>query len=141
MKLKETTRCLLLQLWMKNVNQWHLPTDGEPSPPKPGNSQSGYPVMYPAYFSSVPFPFPMWPGYSTEPTKVDTHEVLKPTAVHSKSPINVDELVGMSNLSLGEPKGQAGPSSLSLNLVEGSSRQSAFHANPSSGSSRRPEKN
>ncbi|XP_050376222.1 transcription factor MYBS3 [Argentina anserina] len=110
-------------------------SDGEPSPPKPDNSQSCYPVMYPAYFSPFPFPFPMWPGYSTEPTKVDTHEVLKPTAVHSKSPINVDELVGMSNLSLGEPKGQAGPSSLSLNLVEGSSRQSAFHANPSSGSS------
>lgn len=69
-------------------------------------------------------------GYDTEPTK-DTHEVLKPTAVHSKSPINVDELVGMSKLSLGESIGDSGSSSLSLKL-DGSSRQSAFHANPAS---------
>lgn len=66
---------------------------------------------------------------------METHEVLKPTAVHSKSPINVDELVGMSKLSLGESIGHAGPSSLTLKLLEGSSRQSAFHANPASGSS------
>lgn len=110
--------------------------DGEAAPPKPESTQASFPVMYPAYVTPYfPFSFPFWSGYNAEPTKKETHEVLKPTAVHSKSPINVDELVGMSKLSLGESIGQSGPSSLSLKLVEGSSRQSAFHANPASGSS------
>lgn len=97
----------------------------------PEGPQYPYPVVYPAY--AAPF-FPMsiqiWPGYNVEPPKEETHEVVKPTAVHSKSPINVDELVGMSKLSLGESLGDAGPSSLSLKLAEGSARPSAFHANP-----------
>ncbi|XP_015896639.3 transcription factor MYBS3 [Ziziphus jujuba] len=112
--------------------------DGESVPPKPDNSQSSYPVIYPAYFSPFfPFSLPFWSGHdnSTETNKKEMHEVLKPTAVHSKSPINVDELVGMSKLSLGESIGHSGPSSLSLKLLDGSSRQSAFHANPGSGSS------
>ncbi|KAK9274677.1 hypothetical protein L1049_021928 [Liquidambar formosana] len=110
--------------------------DGEPVNPNPESSQNCYPVIFPAYVSPFfPFSFPFWSGYNVEQTKKETHEVLKPTAVHSKSPINVDELVGMSKLSLGESIGNAGPSSLSLNLVEGSTRQSAFHANPASGSS------
>ncbi|PON97714.1 GAMYB transcription factor [Trema orientale] len=113
--------------------------DGEPAPPKLDNSsQSCYPVIYPAYISPFfPFPVPFWSGYenNTDANKKETHEVLKPTAVHSKSPINVDELVGMSKLSLGESIGHDGPSPLSLKLLEGSSRQSAFHANPGSSSS------
>ncbi|KAG6780664.1 hypothetical protein POTOM_013531 [Populus tomentosa] len=110
--------------------------DGEPPPPKPDSSQSAYPVVYPSYFSPFfTYAFPFWSGHSAEPTKTETHEVLKPTAVHSKSPINVDELVGMSKLSLGESIGQDGPSSLSQKLLEGSPRQSAFHANPASNSS------
>lgn len=110
--------------------------DGEPAPPKPENSQSCIPMMYHAAYVSqfFPFTYPYWSAYNTEPTQKETHEVLKPTAVHSKSPINVDELVGMSKLSLGESIGQNGPSSLSLKLDEGSSKQSAFHANPASGS-------
>ncbi|XP_040986970.1 transcription factor KUA1 [Juglans microcarpa x Juglans regia] len=107
--------------------------DGDPVPPNQDSSQPPYPLVYPAYFSPFfPFSFPFWPGYTTEATKKETHEVLKPTAVHSKSSINVDELVGMSKLSLGESIGHAGTSSLSLKLLEGSSRQSAFHANPAS---------
>ncbi|KAH1074986.1 hypothetical protein J1N35_027314 [Gossypium stocksii] len=107
--------------------------EGEPVPhPTLEISEPCYPVVYPAYFPPFyPFSFPYWMGYNTEPTKTDMHEVVKPTAVHSKSPINVDELVGMSKLSLGESIGDNGPSSLSLKL-DGSSRQSAFHANPSS---------
>ncbi|TYJ06414.1 hypothetical protein E1A91_A12G232400v1 [Gossypium mustelinum] len=107
--------------------------DGESVPhPTSEISEPCYPVVYPAYFPPFyPFSFPYWMGYNTEPTKTDTHEVVKPTAVHSKSPINVDELVGMSKLSLGESIGDNGPSSLSLKL-DGSPRQSAFHANPSS---------
>ncbi|XWS62018.1 hypothetical protein CRYUN_Cryun07bG0174900 [Craigia yunnanensis] len=109
--------------------------DGETVPPKLESSQPCYPVVYPAYFPPFfPFSFPYWMGCNTEPTKKDTHKVVKPTAVHSKSPINVDELVGMSKLSLGESIGDSGPSSLSLKL-DGSSRQSAFHANPASGDS------
>ncbi|KAI7989163.1 Transcription factor KUA1 [Camellia lanceoleosa] len=115
--------------------------DGEqPVLQKPDSSQHCYPVMFPAYITQfLPFSVPFWPGgHSTEAAKMEeTHEVLKPTAVHSKSPINVDELVGMSNLSIGESLGDAGPSPLSLKLLEGSSsRQSAFQANPGSGSSR-----
>ncbi|XVF10876.1 hypothetical protein REPUB_Repub07fG0221000 [Reevesia pubescens] len=109
--------------------------DEETVPPKLESSQPCYPVVYPAYFPPFfPFSFPYWMGYNTEPTKKDAHEVVKPTAVHSKSPINVDELVGMSKLSLGESIGDSSPSSLSLKL-DGSSRQSAFHANPASGNS------
>lgn len=112
--------------------------DGEPAPSKPENTQSSYPMLYPAYYSPVfPFPLPYWSGYSpAESTKKETHEVLKPTAVHSKSPINVDELVGISKLSLGESIADSAPSSLSLKLnEEGPSRQSAFHATPGCGSS------
>lgn len=111
--------------------------EAEAVPPKPDSSQSIYPVIYPAYFPPFfPFSFPFWSGCNAETSKKEeTHEVLKPTAVHSKSPINVDELVGMSKLSLGESIADAGPSSLSLKLLEGSSRQSAFHANPASNAS------
>ncbi|XP_039036320.1 transcription factor MYBS3-like isoform X2 [Hibiscus syriacus] len=101
--------------------------DGEPVPPTMESSQPCYPVVHrPPFF---PLLFPYWMGYNTEPIKTDTHEVVKPTAVHSTSPINVDELVGMSKLSLGECIGDNRPSSLSLRL-DGSSRQSAFHPNP-----------
>ncbi|XP_057977042.1 transcription factor KUA1 [Malania oleifera] len=110
--------------------------EGEPVLPKPDDAQGCYPVVFPAYVSPFfPLPFPFWSGYSSEPAKTETHEVLKPTAIHSKSPINVDELVGMSKLSLGDSLTDAGPSSLSLKLLEGSTRQSAFHANSASGGS------
>ncbi|KAF8412436.1 hypothetical protein HHK36_000400 [Tetracentron sinense] len=110
--------------------------DGEPVPPKPESSQCSYPVIFPAYFSPFfPFSFPFWPGYTAEGATKETHEVVKPTAIHLKSPINVDELVGMSQLSLGESLGDAEPSSLSLKLLEGSTRQSAFHASAATGSS------
>ncbi|KAH0870775.1 hypothetical protein HID58_077797, partial [Brassica napus] len=103
-------------------------------PPPPGS----FPVLYPAYFSPFySFPFPVWPAaYDTEPAKEETHQILRPTAVHSKAaPIKVDQLLGMSKLSLKESS-QNGVSeqSLSLKLVGGSaSRQSAFHPNPASG--------
>ncbi|CAK9173272.1 unnamed protein product [Ilex paraguariensis] len=101
----------------------------ESVPQKPDGSQCAYPVLYPAYIAPCyPFSFPFWSGYGAEPAKTETHEVLKPTAVHSKSPINVDELVGMSKLSLGDSLGEAGPSSLSQKLLNDASRQSAFHA-------------
>ncbi|XP_042050836.1 transcription factor KUA1-like [Salvia splendens] len=110
--------------------------DGDTALTNLEGSQYPYPVMYPAYVAPLfPAPIQFWPGYTTEPVKAETHEVVKPTAVHSKSPINVDELVGMSSLSLGESIGDGGPSALSLKLVEGSTRPSAFQANPASGTS------
>ncbi|KAL6501554.1 hypothetical protein OROGR_026687 [Orobanche gracilis] len=111
--------------------------DSEIGFPTPDVSTFPYPLVYPAYVAPVfPMSVQFWPGYNkTEPVKEETHRVVKPTAVHSKSPINVDELVGMSKLSLGESLGDGGPSTLSLKLVEGSStRPSAFHANDSASS-------
>lgn len=104
--------------------------------PKSEVSHCSYPVIFPGYFSPYfPFSFPFWPGYTAETVEKEAHEVVKPTAVHSKNPINVDELVGMSKLSIGESLGHMAPSSLSLQLLEGSARQSAFHANPATGGS------
>ncbi|XP_010518718.1 PREDICTED: uncharacterized protein LOC104798365 [Tarenaya hassleriana] len=110
---------------------------GEPPVTAEDNTQlqlpASFPVLYPTYFSPFySFTFPVWPaGYVPEPTKKEeSHEILRPTAVHSKAPINVDELLGMSKLSLGESEQQPLP----LNLVGGSStRQSAFHPSPASG--------
>ncbi|XP_039025380.1 transcription factor MYBS3-like isoform X2 [Hibiscus syriacus] len=103
-------------------------------PPKPDTSQPCHPALYPAYFLPFsPFSLPYRMGQNTEQTK-DTHQVIKPMAVHSKSPINVKQLVGLSKLRLGESIGDSGTSSLSLKL-NGSSRASAFHVNPSPGKS------
>lgn len=94
------------------------------------------PPFYPAYLS-VPFPFWAPNVVPTEEGKVETthHQVLKPIPTLPKEPVNVDELVGMSQLNLGETGHlHREPSPLSLKLV-GASRQSAFHANtPVSGS-------
>ncbi|CAA0825415.1 myb-like transcription factor family protein [Striga hermonthica] len=107
------------------------PDNGEiviPAPPE-GPTYAYPPLVYPAYVGPV---FPMMPVqlWTTGPVKEEeAHQVVKPTAVHTKSPIKVDELVGLSKLSLGESLGDGGPNTLSLKLVEGSSnRPSAFHA-------------
>ncbi|EAY79518.1 hypothetical protein OsI_34646 [Oryza sativa Indica Group] len=98
----------------------------------PDNLQSTYPVIVPAYFSPfLQFSVPFWQNQKDEDGPVqETHEIVKPVPVHSKSPINVDELVGMSKLSIGESNQETVSTSLSLNLVGGQNRQSAFHANP-----------
>lgn len=109
--------------------------DGETILSNAENSQCSYPVIFPAYFSPFfPFSLPFWPGYTADTMTQETHEVVKPTAVHSKSPINVDEL-GLSKLSIGECIGNSEPSSLSLKLLDGTSRQSAFQAKPTTSSS------
>uniref|UniRef100_A0A0E0MAR0 Uncharacterized protein n=1 Tax=Oryza punctata TaxID=4537 RepID=A0A0E0MAR0_ORYPU len=98
----------------------------------PENLQSTYPVIVPAYFSPfLQFSVPFWQNQKDEDGPVpETHEIVKPVPVHSKSPINVDELVGMSKLSIGDSNQETVSTSLSLNLVGGQNRQSAFHANP-----------
>ncbi|RWV89549.1 hypothetical protein BHE74_00046697 [Ensete ventricosum] len=102
---------------------------GEASAPQPEAPQCSYPVILPAYYSPfLQFSYPYWSGYKADASEQQTHEIIKPTAVHSKTPINVDELVGMSKLSIGESGGET---TSSLDLLGGSRRQSAFHANPS----------
>ncbi|THG05891.1 hypothetical protein TEA_023516 [Camellia sinensis var. sinensis] len=87
---------------------------------------------FPVY---LPVPFPHWlssTGPPEEERAVDTsnHQVIRPIPILPKEPVNVDELVGMSQLSLGESgTGHIGSSKpLSLNLFGAPSRPSAFHA-------------
>ncbi|CAL9163442.1 transcription factor MYBS3-like [Musa acuminata AAA Group] len=97
--------------------------------PQPEALQCSYPVLRPAYFSPfLQLSFPHWSGDKADTSEQQAHEIIKPTAVHLRTPINVDELVGMSKLSIGE---SAGETASSLFLLGGSKRQSAFHANPS----------
>jgi hypothetical protein len=96
------------------------------------------PGLIPAY---LPSPFLFWPP-NTFPMEEEKgaepshHQVLKPIPILPKEPVNVDELVGMSQLSLEEAERRhREPSPLSLKLIGEPSRQSAFHANaPVSGS-------
>ncbi|GJV84514.1 transcription factor MYBS3-like protein [Tanacetum coccineum] len=77
------------------VYHTHVPLDG---------SQLLYPVMFLAYVSPlIPVSIPYWhgPGSSQDQSssgKTESHEVLKPTDIHSKSLINVADVVGMSKL-------------------------------------------
>lgn len=94
---------------------------------------TGFPPMIPGFIPAyMPVPFSIW-APSTVPMEEEKgvqtchHEVLKPIPVVPKEPVNVDELVGMSQLTLREHERE--PSPLSLKLIGGPSRQSAFHAN------------
>ncbi|KAE8680759.1 hypothetical protein F3Y22_tig00111366pilonHSYRG00040 [Hibiscus syriacus] len=89
--------------------------------------------FFPPY---VPIPYPFWPPNPAPPNEdkgigATQHQVLKPIPLLPKEPVNVDELVGMSRLSIGGAEsGHREPSPLSLKLLLGEpSRQSAFHAN------------
>ncbi|KAG6489742.1 hypothetical protein ZIOFF_051019 [Zingiber officinale] len=103
---------------------------GETVVPIPEAPQSTYTLVLPTYYPPfLQFASPYWPGGTSE-TPDQAHEIIKPTAVHSKSPINIEELVGMSKLSIGDNGGETVSLSSSLGLLSGSKRQSAFHANP-----------
>ncbi|CAL1400357.1 unnamed protein product [Linum trigynum] len=84
----------------------------------------------------VPVPYPFWTAnvIPVEEAMVgetsNHHRVLRPVAAVPKEPVNVDELVGISHLSLVDSK-EANPMPLSLKLTSEASRQSAFHANNS----------
>lgn len=89
----------------------------------------------------LPSPFLFWspntvPMEEEKGGETSHHQVLKPIPILPKEPVNVDELVGMSQLSLREAERRhREPSPLSLKLIGEPSRQSAFHANaPVSGS-------
>lgn len=90
------------------------------------------PGFFPAF---VPIPYPFWPPNAADLVEEEKsvepshHQVLRPVPILPKEPVNVDELVGMSHLNLGENGTRhQEPSPLSLKLVD-ESRQSAFHAN------------
>ena len=88
--------------------------------------------FFPAY---VPVQFSIWPSSAAPFEEVNRaamshHQVLKPIPLIAKEPVNVDQLVGLSQLSLAERQLRDGePSPLSLKLLGEPSRQSAFHAN------------
>ncbi|XP_058115242.1 transcription factor MYBS3-like [Magnolia sinica] len=108
----------------------------DPEEPAPcSNFPPLVPALFPTYLTG---PFPFWPpnlGPIGE-ERGEMHEVLKPIPVLPKNPVHVDELVGMSKLSLGEAAaGRIEPSELSVKLLGARSRQSAFHANPTAGGS------
>ncbi|XP_072977695.1 transcription factor MYBS3-like [Typha angustifolia] len=96
--------------------------------------------MVPAAFcpAFVPVPLHFWPPNLATPakekeTEETNHEILKPIPVILKEPGDVDQVVGMSNLRIGECASSCmKPSALSLKLLgSATSRQSAFHQNPS----------
>ncbi|RWW03933.1 hypothetical protein GW17_00032874 [Ensete ventricosum] len=98
------------------------------------NSVTMIPTYYPAF---VPVTLPYWPLNLTTVAKEEemkeAHEILKPIPVVPKEALNVEEVVGISKLSIGDGINSCiDPSVLSLKLVGSSSaRQSAFHVNSS----------
>lgn len=80
----------------------------------------------------VPLPIPFWNVFRPNPNELPPNSnIFKPRAKIPKAPVNIDELTGISQLSIGEPAGPIEPSALSLKLLDRPSRQSAFHTNPS----------
>lgn len=121
------------------------PMETSQEPPKENEENlippAGIPLFIPAYFRApiqVPMPIPIWPPIVAQPVEdkspetASRHQVLKPIPLLPKEPVNVDELVGMSKLTLIETesgsKAKETPS-LSLKLLGEPSRQSAFHVN------------
>ncbi|KAK9666041.1 hypothetical protein RND81_14G155500 [Saponaria officinalis] len=96
---------------------------------------SNVPLPMPAFFIPIPYP-PIWPQSSVHPDDNTSHQVLKPTPVHLKEPLNVDHLMGMSQLNLNETEnGLPVRPQLSLNIHGPPSRQSVFHASTPANSS------
>lgn len=124
----------------------HLPVLDEqlmlPSPPaEPENTSQHFepecniplppgPTFYPAF---IPVPYPFWPTIAapvSEEAVIEFPRVLKPTPVLPREHRSVDEVIGLSKLSIGDGMmgGRMEPSALSVKLMEASaSRQSAFH--------------
>ncbi|KAJ4893772.1 Homeodomain-like superfamily protein [Raphanus sativus] len=135
-----------LELKLNNATESESP----PPPPQeqpeeaiePSNVLS--PMLVPTGFFPPCFPvtYTIWlPATSTEHTleasaSSQQHQVLKPKPGFAKERTNMDELVGMSQLSIGmetrhEAETSHSPSPLSLKLIGEPSRPSAFHSNGS----------
>lgn len=85
------------------------------------------PPVVPLFPAFLHLPLSSWP--SEKVAETFHHQVLKPIPILPKEPVNVDELFGMSQLSLKENETiLREPSPLSLKLLGPSARPSAFHA-------------
>lgn len=97
------------------------------------------PMLLPTYYPTfIPVPGPFWPSNqittAKEETMRETHKIVMPTPVVPKEPVNADEVVSMSKLSIGEGlPHHMEPSALSLRPsgTSSSSRQSAYHIDSS----------
>ncbi|KAK0598593.1 hypothetical protein LWI29_036135 [Acer saccharum] len=101
---------------------------------------NGYTQMMHAFYPGayMPVPYAYWPPNAAsreeeedKEAEICNHQILKPIPILPKEPVNLDELVGMSHLSIVETaeRRYREPSPLSLKLLGEPSRQSAFHAN------------
>ncbi|WOL02050.1 transcription factor MYB1R1-like [Canna indica] len=93
------------------------------------------PAFYPAF---IPVPLPFWspnlPPIAKDKDTMESHPILKPIPVVPKEALNVEEVVGISKLRIGDGiEGRSDPAAaLSLKLVGSSTpRPSAFHVNSS----------
>uniref|UniRef100_A0A0A8XPY3 Uncharacterized protein n=1 Tax=Arundo donax TaxID=35708 RepID=A0A0A8XPY3_ARUDO len=88
----------------------------------------------PAFYAAlVPVPPTLWPpNVANEEEAGTSHGVLKPTPLNGKEVVKVDDVVGISKLSIGEvSSGSMEPTALSLQLIGSTdTRHSAFHVNP-----------
>ncbi|TKY48214.1 Transcription factor MYB1R1 [Spatholobus suberectus] len=130
---------------METTSQENVEKTNETMMGSNGLTPMAPPGFFPTYF---PVPFPIWPSTAAPFEEVkggqtSHHQVHRPIPMIPKEPVNVDELVGMSHLSIGETQVRdREPSPLSLKLLGEPSRQSAFHANaPVSGSDLNSGKN
>ncbi|CAD5164851.1 unnamed protein product [Musa acuminata subsp. malaccensis] len=97
------------------------------------------PMLLPTFYRTfIPVPGPFWPSNQITTAKEEmmreTHKIVMPTPVVPKEPVNADEVVSMSKLSIGEGlPHHMDPSALSLRPsgTSSSSRQSAFHIDSS----------
>ncbi|KAJ0264232.1 HTH myb-type domain-containing protein [Hirschfeldia incana] len=146
---EDKTRLPSLELKLNNATESEAPPQEKPEEGiEPSNVLS--PMLVPSGFFPPCFPvtYTIWlPATSTSlqgtehPIELSAssqqHQVLKPKPGFAKERTNMDELVGMSQLSIGmETRHETettshSPSPLSLKLIGEPSRPSAFHSNGS----------
>ncbi|CAL9132913.1 unnamed protein product [Musa textilis] len=132
---------------------WHLGLQG-PGPTEPSTTMHAaqlvesipcihnnhpVPMLLPTFYPTfIPVPATFWPSNqittAKEETTRETHKIIMPTPVVPKEPVNADEVVSMSKLSIGEGlPHHMEPSALSLRPrgTSSGSRQSAFRIDSS----------
>lgn len=139
-----------LELSLSNTTESEAVAATSPPQQEKPEEAIGSPMLVPGGFFPPCFPvaYTIWlPATSTSlqgtehsleaaETSPQQHQVLKPKPGFPKERVNMDELVGMSQLSIGmairhEAETSPSPSPLSLKLVGEPSRPSAFHSNGS----------
>ncbi|PKA66318.1 Transcription factor MYB1R1 [Apostasia shenzhenica] len=116
----------------------HSTTEMEAAePPPPAVIHYTYPPpVYPGFFFPVfPYPVPCWPAYAARTADSESHEIIKPTAIHLKSSIHVDDNFGISELSLFGCHGAGEQAAVAPKFAQMPERPSAFHASGANDSS------